>query len=58
MIIERELIKKIIPLLDSPEAIIITGMRRVGKTTLLKYIFQRIESDNKLFIDLENPANQ
>ena len=58
MIIERELIKKIIPLLDSPEAIIITGMRRVGKTTLLKDIFQRIESDNKLFIDLENPANQ
>lgn len=58
MIIERELIKKIASLFDSPEAIIITGMRRVGKTTLLKYIFQRIESDNKIFIDLENPANQ
>ncbi len=58
MIIERELINKIVPLIDSPEAIIITGMRRVGKTTLLKYIFQQIKSDNKLFIDLENPANQ
>lgn len=58
MIIERELYKKIAPLLDSPEAIIITGMRRVGKTTLLKYIFEQVESDNKLLIDLENPANQ
>jgi len=58
MIIERELYNRIAPLLDSPEAIIITGMRRVGKTTLLKYIFEQVESDNKLFIDLENPANQ
>ena len=58
MIIERELSNKIIPLIDSPEAIIITGMRRVGKTTLLKSIFQKIQSGNKLFIDLENPVNQ
>jgi predicted AAA+ superfamily ATPase len=58
MIIERELFKKIAPLLASPEAIIINGMRRVGKTTLLDYIFKQIESDNKFFIDLENPANQ
>jgi len=58
MIIERELYNRIAPLLESPEAIIVTGMRRVGKTTLLNYIFEQIKSDNKFFIDLENPANQ
>ena len=50
MIIERALYKKIAPLLTSPEAIIITGMRRVGKTTLLNYIFKQIESNNKLLL--------
>lgn len=58
MIIERELYSRIKPLINSPEAIIITGMRRVGKTTLLRYIFDNIRSENKLFLDLENPLNQ
>lgn len=58
MIIERSLYKKIKPYLNSLEAIIITGMRRVGKTFLLKYIYERIETDNKIYIDLENPLNQ
>jgi len=58
MQIERELFSKIREVIDSPEAIIITGMRRVGKTTLLHYIKNFIDSNNKLFIDLENPANQ
>ncbi len=58
MIIERELYAKISPVIDSSEAIIITGMRRVGKTTLLHHIMEHISSGNKLFLDLENPANQ
>ena len=58
MIIERELYAKIKPVINRPEAIIITGMRRVGKTTLLGYIFERIKSDNKIFLDLENPVNR
>jgi len=33
-------------------------MRRVGKTTLLRHIQDSIPSTNKLFVDLENPANQ
>lgn len=44
--------------LDSPEAVIITGMRRTGKTTLLHFIYDRIESGNKIFLDLENPLNR
>jgi len=58
MIIERELYSKIKPVINSPEVIIITGMRRVGKTTLLRHIMEKISSENKLFLDLENPANQ
>jgi hypothetical protein len=58
MIIEREIYKEIKAVVDSPEAVVITGMRRVGKTTLLRYIMERIESKNKVFLDLENPANR
>ncbi|MAG44702.1 hypothetical protein CL633_02330 [bacterium] len=56
--IKRDLYKKIKPYLKSKEAIIITGMRRVGKTTLLNHIYSQIKSKNKLFIDLENPIDQ
>ena len=52
------LYKEIEPFINSPQAIIITGMRRVGKTSLLKFIFNRIDTPNKLFLDLENPVNQ
>ena len=58
MIIERDIYKSIAPVLQSPEAIVITGMRRVGKTTLLNYIYEQIPSQNKLYLDLENPRNQ
>jgi predicted AAA+ superfamily ATPase len=56
--IERELYQHIAPVIDSPEAVIITGMRRVGKTTLLRRIWEGIPSGNKLFFDLENPINR
>ena len=58
MIIQRQIYNKIKPNLKSEEAIIITGMRRTGKTTLLKFIYDKIDSKNKLFLDLENPLNQ
>ncbi len=58
MIIQRDLYLSISPVLSSPEAIVITGMRRVGKTTLLKYIYEQINSQNKIYLDLENPRNQ
>lgn len=36
----------------------VTGMRRTGKTTLLQDIYSKVDSKNKLFLDLENPLNQ
>lgn len=58
MVIERDIFKQIEPYFNSPEAVVITGMRRTGKTTLLKSIYEKIGSDNKLFIDLENTLNR
>lgn len=58
MIKPRQLYDKIKKYFDSPEAIIITGMRRTGKTTLLNLIFDQTDSRNKIFIDLENPLNR
>lgn len=58
MLIQRDLFENIKPFLDSPEAIVITGMRRVGKTSLLQSIFDGIPSQNKLFLDLENPLHE
>jgi len=58
MIKPRLVFNKIKPYFDSPEAIIITGMRRTGKTTLLNFIFDQIATKNKIFLDLENPLNR
>ena len=37
---------------------VLTGMRRVGKTTLMRWLFEQIDSDNKVFLDLENILEQ
>lgn len=44
--------------LESPEAIVVTGFRRVGKSTLIRHVFDGLKTDNKLFLDLESPVNQ
>jgi len=58
MLKERLLYNQIKKYIDSPEAIVVTGMRRVGKTSLIRFIYDKIDSDNKIFLDLENPLNQ
>lgn len=58
MILPRKLFAKIEKYLESKPAIVVTGMRRVGKTTLLRYFFEKISSKNKFFFDLEDPLNQ
>jgi len=57
MIKPRNIFDEIKPYFYVPEAIVITGMRRTGKTTLLNWICEQIESKNKIFLDLENPLN-
>jgi uncharacterized protein len=54
----RKLKKRLLEEIEHPEIVLLTGMRQVGKTTLIKDIFNHIQSDNKIYIDLENPLNQ
>ncbi|MCD4683680.1 MAG: ATP-binding protein [Bacteroidales bacterium] len=55
---QRKILNSIKEQLTSNEIIVLTGMRRVGKTTFLKMLYEKIESENKVFLDLENLINQ
>jgi len=54
----RKLRKVLLKEINKREIVLVTGMRQVGKTTLLRDIFNSIKSNNKIFLDLENPLNQ
>lgn len=41
-----------------PRIVVLTGMRQVGKTTLMGQIFNKIKTPNRIFLDLGNPLNQ
>jgi len=58
MLFTRKLLNPLIEQIERPEIIILTGMRRVGKTTLLQMVYEYISSSNKLFLDFENPLDQ
>ncbi|MCM8810575.1 MAG: AAA family ATPase, partial [Candidatus Omnitrophica bacterium] len=58
MIYKRKLKEVLIKEVQKSKIVVITGMRQVGKTTLLLDIYNSINSENKVFIDLENPLNQ
>ncbi|KQC14742.1 MAG: hypothetical protein APR63_13520 [Desulfuromonas sp. SDB] len=57
-IYQRDIFKKIENHLDDLEAIVITGMRRTGKTTALLYVKDKYFRKNSIYLDLENPLNQ
>lgn len=54
--------RKIIPILQrylqDPETLVLTGFRRVGKTTVMRFLFDQLKTPNKLYLDLESPVNQ
>jgi uncharacterized protein len=56
--IERTIFKELVEHLKKPQVTVITGMRRVGKSTALKYLLKTIEHDNKVYIDLEKVENR
>lgn len=55
MIYTRSIFSQLAKELETKENIVITGMRRVGKTTILKHLFSLIKTDNKALLDIENP---
>jgi len=42
---KREILQRIIKALNYPSAIVITGLRRVGKTTLLRQLFEHLNTE-------------
>ncbi len=54
---KRLLFYEITPYINHKNAIVINGMRQVGKTTLLRHIYDEIQLP-KLWIDLDNPLEQ
>jgi len=54
----RRIFNELIQQLPYKEIIVLTGMRRTGKTTLLKMLFDEVDSDNKVMLDMENLINQ
>lgn len=56
MYYKRKIEKNILSNLENNKVVILTGMRRVGKTTLLKQVFNNLP-DNKVWFDFENPLD-
>ncbi|MEK9165936.1 MAG: ATP-binding protein [Patescibacteria group bacterium] len=54
---KRILFYNLVKHLERKEALIITGMRQVGKTTLLRHIYDHLVSKPKLWFDFENPLD-
>jgi hypothetical protein len=52
----RQIYQKLEQQLKTPTAVVITGMRRVGKSTALKHLFNLIPSPNKAIFDFEDPS--
>ncbi len=51
--IERSIFPLLKQALADPRILVITGMRRVGKTTSLLWLLDQVPSDNKIYMDLE-----
>lgn len=58
MFIERKIHQSIKKHLAQKQISVITGMRRTGKTTLVKKLLDDITSDNKIYIDLQRLDNR
>lgn len=53
----RTLFFEIVPQLYHKNALVITGMRQVGKSTLMRQLFNKFEG-KRLWFDLDNPLDQ
>jgi predicted AAA+ superfamily ATPase len=55
-LIERNITSKIEKYIETPDVIVIHGARQVGKTSIMKFIQDKLDSDSKqtYFVDLED----
>lgn len=57
MFIRRPIVAAMEAYLHDPQAVVVTGMRQTGKTTILRHLYQLVKSENKAFFDFENPLH-
>jgi len=57
-VFQRKLLEELRKWVGTRNIIVVTGMRQVGKTTLMKILYSEIPGKNKVFLDLENPINR
>ncbi len=55
---ERKIYPQLKAHLNAKQVTVLTGMRRTGKTTLIKHLLSQIDSSNKIFIDLQTISNR
>jgi len=58
MFYKRHILTELEKELNTRQIVVLTGMRQVGKTTLLNYLFEQVESGNKAYFDLGNPLHR
>lgn len=58
MFIPRKIYSLLKEHLKNRQISVVTGMRRTGKTTLIKQLLEEVASQNKLYIDLERVDNR
>jgi len=58
MLFKRKIFDTILPWLSKDQIIVITGMRRTGKTVLVKQLAEKLETKNFLYLDLESLDNR
>ena len=56
--IQRTIFPALLTHLSKPPVTVITGMRRVGKSTALKYLLSQVPHNNKVYLDLEKVENR
>jgi hypothetical protein len=56
--INRKIEKILSQYANQKEALVLTGFRRVGKTFVMRHIYEQLTSSNKIYLDLESPVNQ
>lgn len=58
MVFPRKIYPHLLAHSKSPLVTVLTGMRRTGKTTLVKKLLEDISSKNSLYLDLQRPDNR
>ena len=58
MFYPRKILTSVEKHLNRKHITVITGMRRTGKTTIVKELLKNIECENKLYLDLERMDNR